>query len=268
MTRIAKLLAVMFVICFTTNVWAYDALTSNREIFVHMVNGAKFNGLDASYFGGSDNDAYYIKAAGGGLNALHITTTPSNVNGQATTVNSPTTSSSGTFYISNTGGRVYNDSIILMISVKGTINPNFTVNIKSGGYAWSTPGNYPGTYTTNVINQTFTASDFSSYGYGSNVYKPGPGALGVWSLPLWYGQTDFTSNERLLFIDLKVGNLNGSSYTDYGTAKVEYSFTNLDTSASFNAYAWCLNSNQGQGINWTQQTSGTGSSGYTVNYTP
>jgi hypothetical protein len=49
---------------------------------------------------------------------------------------------------------------------------------------------------------------------------------------------------------------------------VEYSFTNLDTSASFNVYAWCHDSNQGQGINWTQQTGDTGNSGYTINYTP
>jgi hypothetical protein len=237
-----------------------------------MKNGAQYNDEDRQAFSGTfptDSDSYWIKADGGGLNQLHITTDLSNLSGQ----NNTTNNMSGSFWITTTGGRGYNDDVILMISVKGTIDPNFSVNIKSSGYTWypsNGNGNYPsspGTYTTNAVNQTFYASYFQ---YGSNPYKPGPGTLGTWSLPLFSGQTDFTTNETLLFIDLKRSNQTDTGnpqLTEKGAVKVEYSFSNMNTSASFNAYSWCKYSNQGQGINWTQNTSGTtGTSSYTVNY--
>jgi hypothetical protein len=266
MNRINTLLAAMFIILLTTNAWALDPLAHNKHIFVPMKNGALYQGEDADYFDGDDDDAYYIKADGGGLNQLHITTDLDNLYGQNTT----TDNMSGSFWITTTGGRGYNDDIILMISVKGTIDDNFSVNIKSSGYSWypsNGDANYPsspGTYTTNAINQTFYKSDFQ---YGSNPYKPGPGTYDTWSLLLFSGQTDFTTNETLLFIDLKRSNQTGSTLTDKGAVKVEYSFSNMNTSASFNAYGWCKYSNQGQGINWTQNTVGTtGTSSYTVNY--
>ena len=269
MTRFPKLLAAMFVILLATNAWALTPLLHNKHIFVPMANTpALYQDQDRQYFNGdpvTDLNSYYIKADGGGLNQLHITTDLNNLNGQNTTTNNM----SGSFWITTTGGRGYNDDVILMISVKGTIDPNFSVNIKSSGYTWAPnfgDGNYPsnpGTYGTNAIDRTFYASDLQ---YASNPYKPGPGTYDVWSLPLFTGQTDFTTNETLLFIDLKRSNQTGSALTDKGAVKVEYTLSNMNTSASFNAYSWCKYSNQGQGINWTQNTSGTGTSSFTVNY--
>jgi hypothetical protein len=272
MNKITTLLVAILVILLTTNAWALNPLSNNRHIFVPMKNLAQYYSYDATaYNGDPDNDkySYYIKADGGGLNQLHITTDLSNLSGQNTT----TGNMSGSFWITTTGGRGYNDDIILMISVKGTIDPNFSVTITPSGYTWA-PGdgstNYPsnpGTYQANVFSRTFYASDFQ---FASNPYKPGPGSLGTWSLPLFTGQTDFTTTETLMFIDLKRSNQTDTGnpqLTDKGAVKVEYSFSNMNTSASFNAYSWCLYSNQQEGINWTQNTSGTsGTSSYTVNY--
>jgi hypothetical protein len=269
MHKFCKIMAVLlFLVLTTSSAWAttFGPLLHNKHIFVYMANTPKFATEDDKTYNndlGTYDNYYYIKADGGGLNQLHTTYTLDSINGQDYSTNSQ----SGTFYITTTGGRGYNDSVILMISVKGAIDDNFSVNIKSSGYTWSTPGDYTnGVHQTDVIDQTFTKSDFNSYGYASNVYKPGPGTYDSWTLPLFTSQTDFSTAETLLFIDLKVGNIYNSSLTDKGAAKVDYSFSNMNTSASFNAYAWCKSSNQGQGINWTQATTGSGTSSYTVNY--
>jgi hypothetical protein len=266
MQRLCNLIVLLVLLAVTTGAWGFDALPHNKHIFVYMKNGPKFSHLDDVAFGTGDHtydNYYYIKADGGGLNQLHTTYTLDSLTGQ----DYSTGSQSGTFYITTTGGRGYNDSIILMISVKGTIDDNFSVNIKSSGYTWSTPDDYTnGVHQNDVIDLTLTKSDFNSYGYASNVYKPGPGTYDSWTLPLFTGQTDFSTNETLLFIDLKVGNIYNSSLTDKGAAKIDYTFSNMNTSASFNAYGWCKDSNQGEGINWTQATTGSGTSSYTVNY--
>jgi hypothetical protein len=264
-TTFSKLLTAAFVILLATNTWALDPLQNNKHIAVAMSNHALYDDDVTTY--GVPTDNYYIYADGGGLNQLHITTDLNNLYGQDTTTNN----TSGTFYISTTGGRGYNDDIILLVSIKGTIDPNFGLTITSNGYSWGADsyghlsGNYPtyaGSYGTGVNGVTFTTADFK---YGpSNPYKPGPGTLGTWSLPLFTGQSDFSTNETLLFIDLGRNNTNLTSLTDKGTVKVQYSFSNMNTSASFNAYGWCKSANQPQGINWTQNTKGTGTSSYTV----
>jgi hypothetical protein len=270
MQRLCKLIVLLFLLAVTTGAWAttFGPLPHNKHIFVYMANTPKFAGEDDAVYNTTEDphtydNYYYIRADGGGLNQLHTTYSLDSINGQ----DYSTSSQSGSFWITTTGGRGYNDTIILMISVKGTIPENFSVHIKSSGYTWSTPGDYTnGEHQTDVIDQTFTKSDFDSYGYASNVYKPGPGNYDSWTLPLFTGQTDFSTNETLLFIDLKVGNIYNSSLIEKGAAKVEYTFSNMNTSASFNAYAWCKYANQPQGINWTQATTGSGTSSYTVNY--
>ncbi|WP_321506270.1 PKD domain-containing protein [uncultured Methanoregula sp.] len=253
-------------------VTATGLLPGNRHIFVNVANdaGVKYN-IDGSAFSGPNN-TYYIKADGGGLNELHLTNDPSVAAGQVTA----STAKSGAFYFSNTGGRGFDNDIILMVSVKGPIPDDFAVRIKSSGYNWTaaTPGSYNPSaptdyyYVPGAIDETFTKADFI---YGPHVYKPGPGTLGSWSLPLYYGQdtADSSTAEYLMFVDLKAGNLyptkfTGATLTDGGDVKVEYSFTNLTSMAAFNGYGWCTASNQGQGITWTHPTSGSTASGYTV----
>lgn len=241
-----------------------NPLPSNRHIFINVSNdeGVKYN-LDGSSYGGP-NGTYYIKADGGGLNQLHITNDPSNAGGQVTSITSPNSNISGEFYITTTGGRGYNDEIILLLSVKGQIPDDFTLHITSSGYSWTLTGAYPTSYNyvTGAVNQTFTKTDFQ---YGPQTAKPGPGGLGAWSLPLYPGQNinDPSTAEYLMFIDLYAGNLN-SAPIDNGQVKIEYSFNHMNTFASFNAYAWCGASNQGGGISWTNNAN----SGYTVTYIP
>ncbi|WP_281774444.1 chitobiase/beta-hexosaminidase C-terminal domain-containing protein [Methanobacterium formicicum] len=239
---------------------ATGELPSNRHIFISVsnYNGTKYND---SALGGPD-DTYYIKADGGGLNQLHITTDPSNTGGQVTAIQVTSTNSSGVFYVTTTGGRGYNDEIILLVSVKGPISDNFALQIISSGYTWDVTGSYPTVinYLTGAVNETFNVNDFL---YGPHVYKPGPGTIGVWSLPLYAGQStsDPSTAEYLMFVDLYVGNINNAEI-DHGDAKIEFNVTGLNSIMAFNAYAWCGGSNQGQGISWTNNAA----SGYTVTF--
>ncbi len=97
-------------------------LQDNNNVFVKVANsaGASFNDYD--------NNTYFMKFAkeGGGLNTLHITTDPKTPNGQVT----DTDSSTGTFYVDFTGDRTQ-DNFILLVAVRGTIDNDFSLNIKS-----------------------------------------------------------------------------------------------------------------------------------------
>jgi PKD repeat protein len=245
-----------------------------RHIFFHVANdnGVKYD-WDGARYGAGNNDTYYIKADGGGLNELHITNDAAVAAGQV----SVSTSQSGVFYVSNTGGRGYDNDIIILLAVNGTIPDDFSVHIKSSGYNWTpaTPGAYTPTtppsdygYIAGSIDETFTKADFT---YGPQTWKPGPGTFGVPSLPHYYGQdiNDASNPFQMMFIDLYVGNLYpskfpGATLVDGGSAKVEYSFNNLETFAAFNGYGWCSASNQDQGISWTNQITGVSASGFTV----
>lgn len=241
-------------------------LTSNRHIFINVSNdeGVKYN-TDGEVHGGP-NGTYYIKADGGGMREMHITTNTSNANGQVTGATAINSNSSGKFYLTNTGGRGYSDNMILMISVQGPIPDDFALHITSSGYTWTPIGSKPTEYQylANAVNQTFTKADFL---YGPHIYKPGPGTLGVWSLPLYSGQntSDPSTAQYLMFVDLYAGILTDSSLIDGGSVKVEFNFTNMNTFAAFNMYGWSYAATQGQGISWTQDST---SSGYYIDYIP
>ena len=277
----ALVLASMLGIACFQSAYGAELLPNNRHIFISAANdgGIKYNFDYLAYGTSSNTGQYYIRADGGGLNSMHITTDPAIPLGQVTSLDTASSSPSGTFYITDTGGRGFTDNIILLLSVKGPINDNFSVTITSNGYTW-TPNPVANaaptgiSYVTNALNESFTSTDFI---YGPHVAKPGPGGDGItpnWSLPLYYGQniSDPDTAEYLMFIDLRAGTLISSTPhvtnpIDNGSIRVDYSFNNLYANASFNLYGWMLNSNQGEGINWANATSGTGASGYTINYT-
>lgn len=241
-------------------------LTQNRNIHVNVSNDA-----GALYGDPALNDTYWINAPGGGLNQLHITTNPASTGaalaGQVTSQSISTSSTSGTFWVSTTGGRGFNDDILLMASVQGPVSNNFSLTIKSSGYlSASSP------YTSGALLETFTRSDFL---YGPNTAKPGPGTLGVWSLPFYSGQNinDPATASYLIFIDLYVGNNSNRSLIDSGNAKVEFTVDGLyQTTLAFNAYAYAFQANIADGsINWTNRLSTNladpGQSGYSVTST-
>jgi PKD repeat protein len=232
-------------------------------------------------FANQQTGYYYFKFdqdGGGGINAVHIASGSTDLPnyGQVTT----TTSQSGTFYITDTGGRGYQDDAILLVAVKGDIPSNFDIHIKSSGYSWTPTGvanKQPLvsqiTYHSGAVDQTFTKSQFV---YGSQTWKPA-GNNAPSDYPLYYGEdtSDTTNKYKLMFVDLKAGPLgqNGaidvSSITDKGAVKVEYTIENLDSVATFNVYCWNDNTSQGKGISWTNGLTSSGSvpsaiSGYTV----
>jgi len=244
-------------------------IPSNNDVLLRISNdgNARFNDYG--------NNTYHFFSPGQsgtqGMNALHITIDPAESSGQVTV----SSDQSGVFYITDTGGRGWDDNGILMLAVNGTIPDSFRVNIKASGYQW-TPvltGTYPTfdnvTYVPEALNETFTKDDFL---YGPQIWRP----CAATNYPIFDGQdmTDTANTFSLLFIDLNAGILgagtlnqpsfSGQSVTDNGALKVEYSFENLPTLAAFDAYVYTVSSNQGQGIRWTNRLSASGSSGYAV----
>jgi len=240
--------------CLALPVAAHAApMTSNRGIDIQVSN-------DNGALYGNTATTYFLNAPGGGLNQLHISTDPTaaGVSGQVTAKTIATSSTSGTFWITTTGGRGYNDDNILLFSMKGPIPDDFSLTIKSSGYQWtpSVAGVVNPIYKSAVVNETFTKSDFL---YGPQTAKPGPG--NGWVLPFYPGQDigDPSTAEYLMFVDLGVGNDNGRGSIDSGDARVDFTVNGLyDTVAAFNAYAWAFSANVAdRSINWTNsQTSG------------
>jgi len=240
-------------------------LPDYNHVFVSVANDA---GPNYNMF---HNGTYYVNFEGEtrGQNALHISTNPDEPYGQVTVTHNQT----GTFYITDTGGKSYEDEVILMVAVNGTIPENFRVHISSDGHTWTpntisnrAPGKDTVQYVERVVDETFSASDFV---YGPQTWKPcgGPG------YPLYDGQdmAGATDTFRLMFVDLNAGVLgtNFTEFRDKGAVRVDYAIENLDTAAVFNAYSYCNLSNNGATmIAWTNRLNGTGRSsgfsGYTV----
>jgi hypothetical protein len=231
--------------------WAAP-LPANRDIYIQMSNDA------GALYGTGPNDSYFLDAPGGGLNQLHITTDSSagGTSGQVIARNIATSSATGTFWVSTTGGRGYNDDIILALSVQGPVANNFGLTIKSSGYQWtpSNAGVVNPIYKVGAVNETCTKSDFL---YGPETAKPGPGNGFV--LPFHSGQNinDRSTASYLMFVDLDVGNDNIRSSIDSGDTKVEFDVSGIyDTMLAFNAYAWAFNANVANAsINWTNNVS-------------
>ncbi|MDD4454666.1 MAG: PKD domain-containing protein, partial [Candidatus Methanomethylophilaceae archaeon] len=229
------------------------------------VRPANHDGIRWDY---TENSTYYINKNGGGLNAVHISTDPAVGAGQVTVSENQT----GTFYVTDTGGRGYQDEVVLLLAVNGTIPDDFSIRIKTSGYTWtpnSTGNTAPPTgaytYQPTALDETFTKDDFT---YGPQDWKPS--GSDVW-YPIFYGQdsNDPVNRFQLAFIDTRAGLLgdkhpDNASLTDKGAVKVEYQFTNLSGHAAFSLYAWNNGTSHGQGMGWTNRLSGDGSSGYTV----
>jgi hypothetical protein len=74
------------------------------------------------------NNTYYLRfeKEEGGLNALHITANPKNLNGNVTT----TTQTTGTFFVDSTGSKAQDD-FVLLVAVNGFIGDDFRLTLKS-----------------------------------------------------------------------------------------------------------------------------------------
>jgi PKD repeat protein len=223
-------------------------LTGYNNISIQVANDA---GVKYNTYG---NNTYNIRFEGvdRGLNALHISTAPSVNFGQVTL----TGNQSGTFYATDSGGKGYEDEIILMVAVNGTIPDNFSLRITSDGYTW-TPNpasNQPPpldtvTYQPVALNETFTKDDFT---YGPQTWKPTGNEV---DYPIYATQdmTDAENTFLLMFIDLNSGVLRpNTELQNQGAVRINYTFENLTTFAAFSVYGYCRNSNNGDNmIAWT-----------------
>lgn len=246
-----------------------DPLPGYNFIHFHVSNDA---GVKYDAFG---NDTYYVKfeGPGRGQNAVHISTDLSAPSGQVTV----TGDQAGFFYATDTGGKHYEDDVILLVAVNGTIPENFALHVRSSGADWppvyAPPGSNaalpdPSTvqYVAGAVNETFTKADFQ---YGPQIWRPSGDA----DNPLYDGQdmANTTNTFQLLFIDTNVGLLpNFGGLPDNGMVKIEYSFEHLHTFAALNVYGWCSSSNNGYNMTaWTNRLiGGSGYSGYSVVGTP
>jgi|GEM_PF-2523294 len=204
------------------------------------------------------NDVYYVnfKSATQGLNAIHIAAQSSDMVG----VDFTTSGTSGTFYITDSGGKGYDDEIILLVSINANSLPtDFSLSLQASGYQVTVDSTYVVTQSNYAtMEEQFGPEDFI---YGPQTWKP----AGAQDYPLWIGEDiSVAANSCLLmFVDLYVGiDSQTSGLTDNGQVRVDYQFENLPAMAAFNAYGYRILTNGD--IEWTNRTSGTGSSGWRV----
>jgi hypothetical protein len=238
-----------------------------NTIFVTVANDA---GPHYDSFG---NETYLVRFEGEtrGQNALHVTTDPAAPYGQVTF----TGNRSGTLFVSDTGGKGYEDDCLLLVSVREPVPDDFRLHVVAHGHQWTpnpisnrAPETYA--YAGTTLDETFTAADLA---YGPQTWRPcgGPG------YPVYDGQDTENGSVvfRSMFVDLNAGvlgkNASGvGSLTDRGAVRVEYALEGSASQVAFNAYAFCNISNNGETmIAWTNRLQGgTGYSGYVVNATP
>ncbi|WP_449405392.1 PKD domain-containing protein [Methanolacinia paynteri] len=258
---------------YTVNLTAYNSdgnSTITKPGYIEVVDIPELPGYNDIYVKTANtpehdkqaNGTYYIGTCGrdDGLSDLHISTSPDSPNGSKYMTDSRT----GEFYVTYTGSHEFQDDIILMLAVNGTVPEDFAVDITASGNKWtpSDTGEKPESIASSSINRAFAKADFT---YGLQDWKP---AAGNTNYPMFPGEdmNETCNTFRVMFIDLKLGVL-GSGYEgteNKGAIRVVYSFTNLTSFATFNVYGWNQNNSGQQAIIDTNSVS----SGYSVYTTP
>jgi len=237
-----------------SNVIYTNTAHNNNHTYIPMANPPiKY---DSTYLG---DPYYYVNLTNttGGMNAIHIADSndPSNVNGACYNGDM-----SGTFYVTDTGGKGGEDNVILLIAVNSTDSATlsgFKINITASGYTWSpdSSGSPPSTvnYNTPLNAQPFDSTHFLENTTGgttldlSQNWKFAP----TDNYPIYCGQDmSIDQNFKLIAIDTKVGTINGTWWTvtkgrsvlAYENAtKITYEITSTPADYSiiaFNAYAY------------------------------
>jgi len=238
----------------------------NNQTYIEMANGA--------FYEPYPNNTYYFNfsKSGGGLKAIHITDSTTDLDGDVYT----NKSHSGNFYISDTSKDPgCSDSAIVMFGVPGVANTtNLELNIVASGYNWTPLPTiaYPQsvTYYDSVNIGTFDNSHF--------LENDNADINCTWrpyfddNYPMYYGQNMANSSDKynVMFIDLGLGTLNAtisnSTLTDNGMINVSYTITGYDGDALFDIYTWCNQSKQGKSVSWTNRVIDTKSSGWIIDF--
>jgi len=254
----ASAILLMLAVCIVPVSADNDVFTDNNQTYaaVENDNGARFD-----IFG---NDTYYFNFTKptGGLNAIHITDSPSSLDGGVYTGQS----ASGTLYISDTSTDTqYHDDVILLFAVPSTAGySNLELELVVNGYKWEPTGDgskptldYDDDYYT-TLTETFDSSDFL---LGTSAWRPAP----LDDYPIYYGQNMGANDQfKIMLIDLYAGSVNQTNLQNSGTVEVTYDISEYSGNAYFDAYAWNNQSAQAQGISWTNRIIGTGSSGWAI----
>lgn len=203
----------------------------------------------------------------GGTNAFHITDNPVNTSGFYGTKTSP----DGYFYLSDTGGRGYEDEAVLLVAVNSTAPNDFAIHLNVSGYHWNATGATPtgsmvGSYLNPSFDKEYDYTDYVEQPVDTDVVKgwrPAPSA----NYKIYKGQTDSNQPFRFIFIDLNTSvvgtNAFNASYrsglVENGTPRVIYNITGTSgDKVAFNVYGWCKSSKDGTpAISWTNQIAGT-----------
>lgn len=203
-----------------------------------------------------------------GQNAIHISNSYASTSGQCT--NLPLSGANGTFYVTDTGGRGYQDNIILLIGVASDISSdrlNAQIAINASGYNWTphayveNQGPFQGEPIPAVTKVTVTSANYSTNTNGGvyQIWKFAPDP----NYPMYCGQNMNSSLSQYEFnwtaVDLKMGIVSNSTYNtqlnNYGMIQINYNitksggFTSANTKVAFNVYAF--NRNTTQGVNQT-----------------
>jgi len=260
----ALLFVAICVVPVAASVWP-----SNNNTYVSVANSpVRFPSYSSTqYFFNLTNTS-----TDAGAKALHIASNNYTFTGDITS----TTATTGTFYVSDTGGRGCQDDVILLVAVnKTSAEEDFALDITAKGYVWTpTEDGYLPSWEefeslnqqTTLNNLQFDSTDFLEYSSEDVLqsWKFAPAQ----SYPVYNGQpTDNSKLFNLIAIDLKAGVIgnqykdpsDGKKYptyyanlTDFGMVNVTYSLTGIEDvdMVAFNVYAYNNQTAQGQGVNW------------------
>ncbi len=182
-----------------------------------------------TYFFNIGNNIY-----NGGQNAIHISESYLTADGTITVSDSPT----GTFYITDTGGKGYEDEAVLLIAVQeNELSPDFSIDLTVEGYRFidhaanaAPTADEVGTFNSEAYVATLTASDFLTYDGGtvSQAWKPSTGSAGDVNMKFFDGQDLAGPKYNLILVDLNTSIVGRNApyrttLTNYGNPKVTYS---------------------------------------------
>ncbi len=209
----------------------------------------------------------------GGQNAIHVSTTYLTAPGDITTH----TDNSGTFYITDTGGKGYEDGAMLLIAVQeNALSPQFSIDLHAEGYNFTdhAANVMPteaevGSFNDNAYTGTLTANNFLKYD-GETVlqaWKPSTGSDGNVNMKFFNDQDLAGPKYNIILVDLNTSIVGKNAayqtgLTNYGNPKVTYTIHGYSGgNVSFVPYAWVFYQTGGgsffdRTIGWTDRSSG------------
>jgi hypothetical protein len=260
--KVAMALAVLLMLaaCIAPVSAINDTFPSYQHIYLGVANdgGVRFNEV------GNNTYYYNFSKPTGGLKSIHITDSNNTEDRMGDEYTNQ--AASGTFYVSETSTDThYHDDVILMFAVPSSANiTNLGLQINAAGYQWDPTGDgsepEDPDYNATTLSESFASGDFLS---GTSAWRPAPTA----DYPVYYGQNVSLNDQfKFMLIDLNAGSLNQTNL-DYnnGSVQVAYTLTGYTGNAYFDAYAWCNQSKQGQGVSWTNKLVDPDDSGWAIN---